>query len=140
MKSLLLIVFFLVGFISFTHGQVISEAAHKIIYQLADGNVDVHDKFLRQLENVLNAAPNAQIEVVTHGMGIDLMRNEENPYTERINALVEKGVVFMVCENTMSQRKLQKTQFLGLSEFIPAGILEIVMKQEQGWIYIKAGI
>jgi uncharacterized protein len=140
MKKLLLTVFFVFGILSLIQAQVISEAAHKIIYQLSDGNQDVHDKFLRQLENVLKAAPNAQIEVVTHGMGIDLMRNVDNPYEERINALVGKGVEFMVCENTLSQRKLQKAEFLRLSGFVPAGILEIVMKQEQGWIYIKAGI
>lgn len=120
--------------------QVVSEAPHKIIFQLTDGNVDVHEKFLRQLENVLRAAPNAQIEVVTHGMGIDLMRKSTNLYTDRIAALVEKGVEFMVCENTLSQRKLEKGEFLELSGFVQAGVLEIVIKQEQGWIYIKAGI
>ncbi|GHB34323.1 DsrE family protein [Mongoliitalea lutea] len=140
MKKILPLALFLFSLSILSHAQVVSEAPHRIIYQLTDGDVDVHEKFLRQLENIFRAAPNAQIEVVTHGMGIDLMRNTNNLYTERIAALVEKGVEFMICENTLAQRKLEKGQFLELAGFVPAGVLEIVMKQEKGWIYIKAGI
>jgi uncharacterized protein len=30
--------------------------------------------FLRQIHNILVAAPNSKIEVVTHGMGVDLLK------------------------------------------------------------------
>lgn len=140
MKKIFMIVSFVVGISFLTHAQVVSEAEHKIIYQLVDGNSEVHDKFLRQLENVLEAAPNSQIEVVVHGMGVDLMRNDTNTQSQRIKALIDGGVTIVVCENTLKQRNLKKEQFLEFAGFVPTGILEIVMKQEQGWIYIKAGI
>jgi uncharacterized protein len=54
--------------------QVSSEAGHKIIFQLTDGNAETHSKFIRQINNVLEAAPNSKIEVVTHGMGVDLLK------------------------------------------------------------------
>jgi len=119
--------------------QVVSQAEHKIIFQLTDGNAEVHQKFIRQLQNVLNAAPNAKIEVVTQGMGIDLLKLEQNTFEEELIDLSTKGIVFVICENTLKQRSMNKTQFLPLAGFVPSAILELVQKQEQGWIYIKAG-
>lgn len=48
-------------------------------------------------------------------------------------------MVFVICENTLRQRVMQKEQYLPLAGFVPAAILELVMKQEAGWIYINAG-
>lgn len=140
MKKIFMVVSVVVGINFLAQAQVVSEAEHKIIYQLVDGSAEVHDKFLRQLENVLEAAPNSRIEVVVHGMGVDLMRNDTNTQEQRIKALTDRGVEIVVCENTLKQRRLTKEQFLEFASFVPAGVLEIVMKQEQGWIYIKAGM
>ena len=129
----------LVLFTAFASGQVVSTAEHKILFQLTDGEPEVHKKFIRQLNNVLTAAPNAKIEVVTHGMGVDLLLNNNKALENDLQKLVDKGVVFVVCENTMKQRDLKKEQFLPLAGFVPAAIIELVMKQEAGWIYIKAG-
>jgi len=119
--------------------QVSSEAEHKIIFQLTDGSAETHTKFIRQINNVLEAAPNSKIEVVTHGMGVDLLTKENNSFSKDLENLVEKGVAFVICENTLKQRNLKKEQFLTLAGFVPSAILELVIKQEQGWIYIKAG-
>jgi len=136
--SLLSTLFFLLLAAS-SQAQVVSEKAHKILYQLTDGDPETHKKFIRQINNVLELAPNAQIEVVTHGMGIDLLQNQNNPFEKDLQELSDRGVVFLVCENTMKQRQLSKDKFLKLAGFVPSAILELVTKQEEGWIYIKAG-
>ena len=56
-----------------------------------------------------------------------------------LEALKAKGVNFVVCENTMKQRKIEKSKFIQSATYIPAGIIEIVEKQEQGWSYVKGG-
>jgi intracellular sulfur oxidation DsrE/DsrF family protein len=132
------LLFFL--FISFKlRAQVVSEEPHRIIFQLTDGDSITHVKFIRQLNNILEAAPNAQIEVVTHGMGIDLLKLKNNPFENPLKELKERGVEFVVCENTLKQRNMKKEQFLPLAGFVPSAVLELVIKQEKGWIYIKAG-
>jgi uncharacterized protein len=136
----ILVSFLSVFFLSMTlQAQVVSQAEHKIIFQLTDGDAEVHQKFIRQLHNILNAAPNAKIEVVTQGMGIDLLKLEQNTFEEELIGLSKKGIVFVICENTLKQRSMNKTQFLPLAGFVPSAILELVLKQEQGWSYIKAG-
>ncbi|WP_373523319.1 DsrE family protein [Aquiflexum sp.] len=134
------IFFLLLSFSVFVaKAQVISEAEHKIIFQLTEGNTEAHSKFIRQINNVLVAAPNSKIEVVTHDMGVDLLKKDNNTFTKDLETLVDMGVEFVVCENTLKQRNLKKEQFLALVNFVPSAILELVIKQEQGWIYIKAG-
>jgi uncharacterized protein len=76
---------------------------------------------------------------VTHGMGVDLLLKDNNAFQLSLEDLSKKGVVFVVCENTLKQRSLTKDIFLPLAGFVPSAILELVIKQEQGWIYIKAG-
>jgi intracellular sulfur oxidation DsrE/DsrF family protein len=60
-------------------------------------------------------------------------------HIKEIEALKAKGVNFVVCENTMKQRKIDKSKFIQSATYIPAGIIEIVEKQEQGWSYVKGG-
>jgi uncharacterized protein len=119
--------------------QVVSSSSHKIIFQVTDGQPDMHAKFIRQLNNILEAAPNATMEVITHGMGVDLLKAADNSYHKDLELLKQKGIRFVVCENTMKQRNLTKAYFLDLVEYVPSAILELVIKQEEGWIYIKAG-
>lgn len=119
--------------------QTVSSANHRIVFQLTDGQADTHVKFLRQLNNILEAAPNAQLAVVTHGMGVDLLRIEENGLEKELVKLKDMGVEFIVCQNTMKQRNLQQSYFLAWISYVPSAILEIVIRQEQGWTYIKAG-
>jgi hypothetical protein len=61
-------------------------------------------------------------------------------YIARLVKLHSNGVRFLICENTLKNRKISKDVFISeIVEYIPAGIAEIVEKQEQGWSYIKGG-
>ncbi|MGY6741565.1 MAG: DsrE family protein [Cecembia sp.] len=133
-------IFFFFALLSFqAEAQVVSTAKHQIVFQLTAGDSITHMRFIRQLENILEAAPNARIEVITHGMGVDLLQTESNLFDSKLLALQEAGINFIVCENTLKQRKLKKESFFDWSGFVQSGIVELVIKQEQGWIYIKAG-
>jgi intracellular sulfur oxidation DsrE/DsrF family protein len=138
MRSFILLIFQLL--LSYQlQAQIVSTEKHRIIFQLTANDSVSHTKFLRQLKNILDAAPNAQIEVITHGLGVDLLHTNSNPFEGALFALKEEGIKFIVCENTLKQRKLKKEQFYEWAGFVQSGVLELVIKQEQGWIYIKAG-
>jgi intracellular sulfur oxidation DsrE/DsrF family protein len=47
--------------------------------------------------------------------------------------------MFVACEQTLNQQKIEKSEILPLSGFVPRGLVEVIQKQEQGWAYIKAG-
>jgi hypothetical protein len=47
------------------------------------------------------------------------------------------GVKFVACENTIRERKIDKATILPQSGFVPSGVSEVILKQEDGWAYLK---
>lgn len=112
---------------------------HKIIFQLTSGDTTAHKQLIKQFNNILSVSPTTKIEVVCHGAGIDMLVSGKTIVEDKIKTLAEKGVVFNACEFSIKERKVDRSKIISVSGFVPAGIVEIVSKQEQGWSYIKAG-
>ena len=125
-------------FVNNSVGQT-KEKEHKVVFHLASSDTLVHKSLVKQVGNVLDYWKNAKIEVVVHNNGIGFMKQDEARYYKEIEALRGRGVVFAVCENTMKQRKIEKSQILTSATFVPVGLAEIILKEEDGWSYIKAG-
>lgn len=119
---------------------VVSEKPHKIVIQLTSSDTAVHKGLMKQLNNITSAAPLAEIEVVCHGPGIQIMVKEKTIVSEKMEKLVsEQKVSFIACENTLREKKIDKSTIVSFAQFAPAGIIYIVERQEAGWSYIKAG-
>ena len=114
-------------------------AEHNIVFQLTSGDTNVHKMLVRQLGNVLTAAPNSKIEVVCHGPGITMLTTRQTIVHPKVIELKGKGIDFVVCENTLKEKKVTKEEIIPEAAFVKAGIIEIVKKQEEGWSYIRAG-
>jgi len=112
---------------------------HRIVFHLATADTTAYRSLAKQLNNVLDIWPTAKLEVVIHNKGIGFMRKDQSVFEPEIKALKDKGVVFAVCENTLKSQKLTKEQMLPQATFVPVGLAELVLKQEAGWSYIKAG-
>jgi intracellular sulfur oxidation DsrE/DsrF family protein len=112
---------------------------HRIVFQLTSPDTAAHRALTKQLNNVLVHWPTAQLEVVVHNKGIGMLLKDKTNVQPEITALKMKGVQFSACENTLKQQKLEKSQIVTESGFVPVGIAEIVTRQEEGWAYIKAG-
>ena len=138
MKNLFLALICLLSVNSFAQ---IKPKDHKIVFQFTNANDTLQQKaFVKQLENITAHWPNAKYEVVVYNQGVDLVMKNNTKYQARLQALKSKGVNFVVCENTLKNRKINKDAFPEvLVGFVPAGIAEIVEKQEEGWSYIRGG-
>ncbi len=112
---------------------------YKIVFQLTSNDTLVHKALVKQLNNALAEAPNTKLEVVCHNNGITFLQNATSKQSKAITALKAKGVDFAACENTMKERKIEKTDIVTEARFVPAGIIEIADKQSKKWAYIKAG-
>ncbi|HNE29778.1 MAG TPA: DsrE family protein [Saprospiraceae bacterium] len=118
---------------------VVSLKKHKVVFQLTSNDTLVHKSLIKQLHNFLNAAPNAHLEVVCHNNGISFLQQDVTKQGDKIRELKAKGVDFVACENTMRERKIKRESLVAECRTVPSGLVEIVMKQEKGWSYIKAG-
>ena len=112
---------------------------YKIVFQLTNGDTAVQRAMVRQIYNALTAAPNSKIEVVCHSAGISFLQSAKTLQADKIKELKAKGVTFAACENTLRERKIEKSEIVSEAFFVPAGIIEVVDKQTKGWSYLKAG-
>ena len=112
---------------------------HRIVMQLTSGDTLVHKNLMKQFKNMLEAAPTAQIEVVCHGPGMDLLMSDRSVVAGKVKEFVGKGVTFLACDNTIRERQLDPTKVIPEAGHVKAGIIHIVERQEDGWSYIKAG-
>jgi intracellular sulfur oxidation DsrE/DsrF family protein len=111
---------------------------HKVVMQLTSGDTNVHKMMLRQIGNLVAAAPNTQVEVVCHANAINMLMTQQTKVQAKIIELKSKGVVFMACENTMKEKKITREEMIPEAGYVKAGLLEIIKKQEQGWSYIRS--
>ncbi|WP_081652415.1 DsrE family protein [Cyclobacterium qasimii] len=119
--------------------QVVDQEVHHVVFQVTKGEVADQNKAIAQLNNILKALPNAEIEVVCHSGALPMVLKEKSQVLEGIVKLQSRGVVFAACENTMRRAKASKEDLVDGAITVPSGLAEIIIKQEQGWAYIKAG-
>jgi uncharacterized protein len=139
MKKLLLLSLLALGLLTSAHAQDAPARQHRIVMQLVSGDTLVHKGLMRQLRNMLEAAPTMQMEVVCHGPGMDLLMSDRSIVADKVKHFNERGIVFLACENTITERKLDRALILPEAGYVKAGIIHIVERQEDGWSYIKAG-
>jgi intracellular sulfur oxidation DsrE/DsrF family protein len=114
---------------------------HRLAIQLSDASEEKQTQVLNNALNVLKfyGPDKVAIEVVTFGPGVELLR-EGNPNTSRIASLIEQGVRFDVCINTLEamERKSGKPFPVNPQAVkVPAGITQIMTLSEHGYTVIR---
>lgn len=139
MKQALLILFLGIAAASpaQTNDGVVDLKTHRIVMQFSVGDSLEQISIIGQVGNIRAAWPKASIEVVCHSSGLDLLTGKKSKVAASVSDLSSKGVVFAACNNTMRRRNLKKEDLLPVSVVIPSAMLELVMKQEKGWAYLK---
>jgi intracellular sulfur oxidation DsrE/DsrF family protein len=114
----------------------------KVVYHLNSG-LEQATNGLRNIRNHLEVNPKANIVVVAHAQGVDyLMKGKKdangNPYDVAVLDLLRQGVRFDVCEITLRNRKLTRSQFIEEATFVPSGVAEIArLQQREGFAYLR---
>ena len=61
----------------------------------------------------------------------------ESEVGPRIDKALADGVKVVACENTMKSMKLKQSDMLPSISYVPSGVIEIIRKQREGWVYIR---
>jgi intracellular sulfur oxidation DsrE/DsrF family protein len=91
----------------------------------------------------LDDSPAAKIVFVAYGPGVDFLLDDAkdkraNPYDHAVLVLVDRGVEFRVCSDTLDAREMKEKDFLDDVRFVPSGISEIARLQiKEGYAYLK---
>jgi intracellular sulfur oxidation DsrE/DsrF family protein len=111
---------------------------HRVLFALTSPEEADWNLTMGNIRNLLKLLPDAEVEVVSYGPGIMMVAKTSSVAAE-ITALQGQHVKFVACQNAMRARKLTVADLIDGVTPVPAGIVEVVTKEEEGWTYIKAG-
>jgi len=115
------------------------QAKHKVVIQLSTNDAQQWNFLMMNIKHLKAGwGENVEIEVVAYGPGVDMLMSGSTQ-KDKVAEFKKQGVSFMACENTMKVRGITKEEILKDAGFVPMGVGELVLKQEQGWGYFKAG-
>ncbi|PVD51520.1 hypothetical protein DC498_13925 [Terrimonas sp.] len=113
---------------------------YKAIIQLMSGDEAVIKSMASQISNLRTALDNnVEVELVCHGQSADFVVNAGNKWGDIIQKLLSMSVKIVACENMLKARNISAVQLYPGIKTVPAAIAELVIKQQEGWSYIKAG-
>lgn len=120
--------------------KIASIVKHRVVIQLSSNDSLVWKSLMNNVKHLKEGwGQTVQIEVVAHGAGIEMLMMAKTTQQKNITDFKNEGVIFVGCENTMRLRKIAKEEIVAEAGFVPMGVGEIVMKQEEGWSYLKSG-
>lgn len=110
----------------------------KLVVQVSDNDPKKWNLALNNMKNVQDALgkDRVDIELVVYGPGIDMLKLE-SVAGNRVDAAVASGIKVVACENTMDAQKLTKADMLKSISYVPAGVIELMRKQQQGYAYLR---
>lgn len=139
MKSVLIVLLlaFSISTVAQTNDGVLDMKKHKIVMQFTNSDSVSQASVVNQVGNIRALWPNAQIEVVCHGGGLDLLQTSKSKAASGVAEWTSKGVVFAACNNTMKRKNITKADLLPTVTVVPSAMIELTLKQEKGWAYVK---
>ena len=121
---------------------------HRVAIQVNQNDPQVMNLALNNATNVLEyyRAKNEEVEIdiVTYGPGLHMLRSDTSPVQDRLKRLKEMAfpskVQFSACNNT--KQGMEKTEGKAISvvsdaTIVPSGVVRIMELQEQGWSYVR---
>jgi intracellular sulfur oxidation DsrE/DsrF family protein len=121
---------------------------HRIAIHVDQNDPQVMNMALNNATNVIEyyraRNEDVELEVVTYGPGLHMLRADTSPVQDRIKQLKELAspgkIQFSVCNNT--KMGMEKTEghaiaILPDATIIPSGVIRLMELQEKGWSYVR---
>ena len=121
---------------------------HRVAIQVNQNDPQVMNLALNNATNVLEyyrgKNEEVEIEIVTYGPGLHMLRSDTSPVQDRLKRLKEMAfpgkIQFSACNNT--KQGMEKTEDKAISvvseaTIVPSGVVRLMELQEQGWSYVR---
>lgn len=76
------------------------------------------------------------VEIVAYGPGLNMLRND-SPVSADLEEASKDGVKLLACGNTMRMTHTAREELNWLVDVVPAGIVEIMQRQSEGYAYVR---
>jgi len=121
---------------------------HRIVIQVDQNDPAVMNLALNNATNVIEyyraKGKDVQIDVVTYGPGLHMLRDDTSPVKDRIKQLKDYAfpstVQFSACNNTkegMEKKEGNPVNIVSEAVLVPSGVVHLMELQEKGWSYLR---
>ncbi len=133
MKYLVLSIAILVSSLTMAQNEPI-----KVVFDVTSSNPDVHRTAAKHLRLMSEAYPDSEFEMVIYSGAFEMVDKKSSVAGETLSEIVQKdNVSIVICQQTMKRHEMNMDNLIPGVSSVPDGILEIYMKQKEGWGYIK---
>jgi|SRR5215203_163758 len=135
MKKVFFTAAFFLGIILQSFAQ---QKPYNIVFDLTTSDTATHQRVIRWINGILVSYPDAKIEVVFYGKALDMIVKDKSTVAGDVVKLgTGKKVTFAACEHAMQVFNINKNQLLDGVTTVPDALYELVIKQAEGYGYIK---
>ena len=135
MKKIFLIASFFVGITMQIFAQ---QKPYTIVFDLTTSDTATHQRVIRWINGILASNPDAKMEVVFYGKALDMIVKDKSTVAGDVIKLgTGKKVTFAACEHAMQVFNINKNQLLNGVTTVPDALYELVIRQAEGYGYIK---
>ncbi len=135
-----------IAFVATAHAD--ERKTHRVVFQVNQNNPEVMNLTLNNVTNVIEyyraRNEDVDVDVVTYGPGLHMLRADTSPVQDRITRLKEYvfpgKIQFSACNNTkegMEKKEGHAISIVPEATIVPSGVVHVMELQEQGWNYIK---
>ena len=121
---------------------------HRIAIQVDQNDPAVMNLALNNATNIMeqykSKGETVQIEIVTYGPGLHMLREDTSPVKDRIKHIKEASfpskIQFSACNNTkqgMEKKEGHPISVVSEATIVPSGAVRLIELQEQGWAYLR---
>lgn len=105
-------------------------------------HVDETEKWTLALKNISNLlqlknSNLIQIEVLANSEAVKGFILPQSPFDSDMRWLYAQGVTFVACNNALNALEINQKQLMPFVKVVPAGVLELIERQAEGYAYIK---
>jgi len=110
----------------------------RVVVQVSEADPARWNLVLNNVKNLQDdlGAANVQVEIVAYGPGIGMLKFDAVT-NSRVSEAIKSGVAVQACENTMRNQSLVKADMHPAITYVPAGVVQIVKRQQEGWAYLR---
>lgn len=115
-----------------------AQVKYRVVFHVTEDNPQKWNIVLNNAGNIQKdlGKQNVQIEIVTHGPGIDMLK-ADSKVASRLAQALDNNIVLDACENTMRNAHVKKEDMYSGVSFVPSGVTHILKREQQGWLYLR---
>ncbi|HUW63894.1 MAG TPA: DsrE family protein [Spirochaetia bacterium] len=104
-------------------------------------HVNETEKWPVAIANVVNlikdvGEDHVRAALLANGVAVEIFR-PGNELAAPLGQLAQQGVEVMVCRNSLRSLGMGEGELPGFVQVVPAGITELVRRQQEGWAYVR---